>query len=39
VLLGDGVRFTPPGLAMIELEQISSKPSGDATMTRYRVRR
>ena len=39
VLLGDGVRFTPPGLAMIELEQIGSKPSGDATMTRYRVRR
>ena len=39
VLLGDGVRFTPPGVGTIELEQISSKRSGDATMIRYRVRR
>lgn len=39
ILLGDGVRFSPPGLVAIELEQISSKASGDATMIRYRVRR
>jgi dihydrofolate reductase len=39
VLLGDGVRFTPPGLDSIKLEQISSKRSRDATMIRYRVRR
>src|SRR5690349_8658484 len=39
ILLGDGVRFTPPGLDTIEVEQISSKPSGDATMIRFRVRR
>jgi dihydrofolate reductase len=39
ILLGDGVRFAPPGLGSIELEQIGSKRSGDATMIRYRVRR
>lgn len=39
ILLGDGVRFSPPSLGPIELEQISSKPSGDATMIRYRVKR
>jgi len=37
VLLGDGVRFSPPGLGVIELEQTSSKRSGEATMIRYRV--
>ena len=37
LLLGDGVRFSPPGLGRIELEQISSKVSGDATMLRFRV--
>jgi dihydrofolate reductase len=39
ILLGDGVRFSPSGLGRIGLEQISSKPSGDATMIRYRVRK
>ncbi len=39
ILLGDGVRFSPASLGAIELEQISSKPSGDATMIRYRVKR
>ena len=39
VLLGDGVRFCPPGLGLIELEQVSSKRSRDATMIRYRVHR
>ena len=39
VLLGDGVRFSPPGLATIHLEPISSKRSGDATILRFRVRR
>jgi dihydrofolate reductase len=39
VLLGDGVRFSPPGLDRIELEPISSKRSGDATMLRFGVRR
>ena len=37
VLLGDGVRFTPPGLDRIELEQVSSKRSHEATMIRFRV--
>jgi dihydrofolate reductase len=39
ILLGDGVRFSPSDLGRIELEQVSSKRSGDATMIRYRVRR
>jgi dihydrofolate reductase len=38
VLLGDGVRFSAPGIGTIELEQLSSKRSGDATMIRFRVR-
>jgi dihydrofolate reductase len=37
VLLGDGVRFSPPGLAKTRLEPISSARSGDATMIRFRV--
>ena len=39
VLLGDGVRFSAPGLRTVELEPISSKPSGEATILRFRVRR
>jgi dihydrofolate reductase len=39
ILLGDGVPFSSPGLGRIELEPISSKRSGDATMIRFRVRR
>lgn len=38
VLLGDGVRFSSPGLPRTELELISSKPSGETTMLRFRVR-
>jgi dihydrofolate reductase len=37
ILLGDGVRFSRPGLGVIGLEPISSKRSGDATMLRYAV--
>ena len=39
VLLGDGIRFSPPGLAPIDLEPISSTRSGDATILRFRVRK
>jgi dihydrofolate reductase len=39
ILLGDGVRFAPPDLGPIELEQVSSKPSGDATLIRYLVQK
>jgi dihydrofolate reductase len=38
VLLGDGTRFSPPGLARVDLEPVSSKRSGDATMLRFQVR-
>ncbi len=39
VLLGDGIRFSPPGLARTDLEPISSTRSGDATILRFRVRK
>ena len=39
VLLGDGIHFSSPGLAMTELEPINSKQSRDATMLRFRVRK
>ena len=39
VLLGDGIPFSAPGLARVELEPISSMRSGDATILRFRVRR
>ncbi|MEP6761361.1 MAG: dihydrofolate reductase family protein [Sporichthyaceae bacterium] len=39
VLLGDGIRFSPPGLAMTDLEPVSSARSGDATILRFRVRK
>jgi len=39
VLLGDGVRFAPRGLAHIDLEPISSTVSGAVTILRFRVRR
>ncbi len=39
VLLGDGIRFSPPGLARIELEPISSAQSGAVTILRFRVRK
>ena len=39
VLLGDGIRFSPPGLARTELDPISSIRSRDATILRFRVRK
>jgi dihydrofolate reductase len=39
VLLGDGVRFSSPGLARTDLEPLTSTQSGDATILRYRVRK
>jgi dihydrofolate reductase len=38
VLLGDGVRFSAPGLTRVELEPVSSVRSGDATILRFRVK-
>lgn len=38
VLLGDGVRFSAPGLGRIYLEPIDTTRSGPVTMLRYRVR-
>ena len=37
VLLGDGVRFSTPGLGRIDLEPFSKTQSGPATMLRFRV--
>ena len=39
VLLGDGIRFSSPGLARTALEPISSTRSSDATILRFRVRK
>jgi dihydrofolate reductase len=39
VLLGDGVRFLPPGLDRIDLEPMSAKRSGAITLIRFRVRK
>ncbi|HEY4604233.1 MAG TPA: dihydrofolate reductase family protein, partial [Blastococcus sp.] len=39
VLLGDGIRFSSPGLPRTDLEPISSTRSGDATILRFRVRK
>jgi dihydrofolate reductase len=39
VLLGDGVRLTPPGLGRIDLEPISTSRSGAVSVLRFRVRR
>jgi dihydrofolate reductase len=39
VLLGDGIRFSPPGLARIDLEPVSSTRSGAVTLLRFRVRK
>ncbi|MEU5902630.1 MULTISPECIES: dihydrofolate reductase family protein [Streptomyces] len=39
VLLGDGVRFTPPGLDRIDLEPYGNVQSGGVTMLRFRVRK
>jgi dihydrofolate reductase len=37
VLLGDGVRFSPPGLTRIDLEPVSSTRSRSVTILRFRV--
>lgn len=39
VLLGDGIRFSSPGLGRIDLEPVSSTRSGAATILRFRVRK
>ena len=39
VLLGDGIRFSPPGLARVDLEPVESARSGDAIILRFRVRK
>lgn len=39
VLLGDGVRFAPPGLGRVDLEPCDNRQSGPVTMLRFRVRR
>lgn len=39
VLLGDGVRFSPPGLGRIDLEPFDNIQSGAVTMLRFRVRK
>jgi dihydrofolate reductase len=38
VLLGDGIRFSSPGLARIDLEPLDSTRSGAVTILRFRVR-
>jgi dihydrofolate reductase len=37
VLLGDGIRFSPPGRHRIDLEPLSSTRSGSVTILRFRV--
>ncbi|CCH31734.1 dihydrofolate reductase family protein [Actinosynnema sp. NPDC047251] len=39
VLLGDGVRFSPPSLDRVELEPFANTQSGAVTMLRFRVRK
>jgi dihydrofolate reductase len=39
VLLGDGIRFSSPGLARIDLEPLGSTQSGAVTILRFRVGR
>ncbi|MGX7827953.1 dihydrofolate reductase family protein [Actinokineospora sp. 24-640] len=39
VLLGDGVRFSPPDLGRIDLEPFGNTQSGAVTMLRFRVRK
>ncbi len=39
VLLGDGIRFTAPGLPRIDLEPLDSTRSGSVTILRFRVPR
>jgi dihydrofolate reductase len=37
VLLGDGIRFSPPDLGRLDLEPLSSTRSGAVTILRFRV--
>ena len=39
VVLGDGVAFSPPGSARVDLEPISSTRSGAVSILRFRVRK
>jgi dihydrofolate reductase len=39
VLLGDGIRFSSPGLSRIDLEPLSSTRAGAVTILRFRVRK
>ena len=39
VLLGDGIRFSSPGLTRIDLEPLDSTRSGNVTILRFRVRK
>lgn len=39
ILLGDGIRFSRPGLPMTRLQPISSTRSAEATILRFRVRK
>jgi dihydrofolate reductase len=39
VLLGDGIRFSTPGLGRIDLEPVSNTQAGAVTILRFRVRR
>jgi dihydrofolate reductase len=39
VLLGDGIRFSPPGLPRIDLDPLSTTQSGPVTVLRFRVRK
>jgi dihydrofolate reductase len=39
VLLGDGIRFSPPDLPRIDLEPVSTSQSGTVTILRFRVRK
>ncbi|MCI3935005.1 dihydrofolate reductase family protein [Streptomyces sp. AN091965] len=39
VLLGDGIRFAPPGLDRIDLEPLGNLHSGGVTMLRFQVRK
>jgi dihydrofolate reductase len=39
VLLGDGTHFSSPDVTRTDLEPVSTKRSGDATILRYRVRK
>jgi|GEM_PF-802861 len=39
LLLGDGIRFSPPSLPRIDLEPVGTTRSGSVTILRFRVRK